>query len=122
VEIWHLALAREWNAAATVGAYRMSTLGATLDDVGYVHASRPAQAPGVAARFYADVADPLVILVMDDDAVRESGTNVKYEDAGTGEMFPHIYGPIDPTWVREVLPAYMADGRLVIDGRAVPGL
>ena len=122
MEIWHLALARDWETASTAGAYRVSTLGATLDEVGYIHSSRPHQAPGVAARFYADVADPLAILVMDDDAVRGAGTDVTYEDAGAGELFPHIYGAIDPAWVREALPAHMADGRLVIDGRSTPTL
>ena len=70
MEIWHLALARDWETAGAAGAYRVSTLGATLDDVGYIHCSRPDQAPGVAARFYADISDPLAILVMDDDALR----------------------------------------------------
>lgn len=117
MEIWHLALACEWETGVAAGVYRVSTLGASLDDVGYIHCSRPQQTPGVAARFYADVSEPLAILVMDDDAVRNSGTGVNYADAGTGELFPHIYGAIDPAWVREVLPAHMADGRLVIDAR-----
>ena len=122
MDIWHLALARDWETAAAAGAYRVSTLGATLDDVGYIHCSRPHQAPAVAARFYADVEDPLAILVMDDEAVRESGTDVTYEDAGTGELFPHIYGAIDPAWVRAALPAHMAEGRLVIDDGRAPAL
>ncbi len=120
MEIWHLALAHEWEAAAEAGEYRVSTLGASLDDVGYIHCSRPHQAPDVATRFYAQVTAPLVILVMDDDAVRAAGTEVPYEDAGEGELFPHLYGAIDPAWVREVLPAHIGDGRLVIDGGRVP--
>lgn len=120
MEIWHLALKHEWEAAAGMGEYRVSTLGASLDDVGYIHCSRPHQAPDVAARFYAQVTEPLAILVMDDDVVRAAGTAIAYEDAGAGELFPHLYGAIDPAWVREVLPAHMDDGRLVIDDGRVP--
>jgi len=31
---------------------------------------------------------------MDDDAIRATGTPVRYEDGGDGELYPHIYGPI----------------------------
>jgi uncharacterized protein (DUF952 family) len=32
------------------------------------------------------------------------------EDGGTGELFPHVYGPIDPAWVVDVLPAGFDEG------------
>jgi len=115
MDIWHLALARDWESAVAVGEYRVSTRGATLDEVGFIHCSRPAQAPSVAARFYADVAEPLAILVLDDGDVRTCGVDVRYEDAGGGEFFPHVYGAIVPDWVRDVLPARVADGRLVLE-------
>lgn len=41
VEIWHLAHRDDWEQACSAGAYRMSTRGATLDQVGFIHASRP---------------------------------------------------------------------------------
>ncbi|HZL81771.1 MAG TPA: DUF952 domain-containing protein [Demequina sp.] len=112
MEIWHLALAEDWDEAVATGSYRVSTLGRTLAQEGFIHCSRPEQAPGVAARFYADVTAPLRILVMDDDRVRASGVEVKYEDAGNGELFPHIYGAIDPAWVVEARSARMKDGTL----------
>ncbi len=115
MEIWHLALARDWDFATAAGDYRVSTRGATLDEVGFIHCARPDQVPGVAARFYADVADPLAILVMDDDAVRASGVDVRYEDGGGGELFPHVYGALDPAWVRAVVTAHIADGQLIIE-------
>ncbi len=116
MEIWHLSLASDWDEAVASGSYRVSTLGRTLAQEGFIHCSRPEQAPGVVARFYAEVTAPLRILIMDDDAVRQAGTDVTYEDGGGGELFPHIYGAIDPAWVREVFPAHIAGGRLVIDG------
>ncbi len=114
MEIWHLALARDWDAAVAAGEYRVSTRGATLADVGFIHCSLPHQAPGVAARFYADVVEPLAILVMEDDAVRASGIDVRYEDAGEGELFPHLYGAIVPAVVRRMMAARVTDGQLVI--------
>ncbi|PKQ18381.1 MAG: DUF952 domain-containing protein [Actinobacteria bacterium HGW-Actinobacteria-8] len=122
MEIWHLALADNWDAAVATGSYCASTLGRTVDEVGYIHCSHPHQAPSVAARFYADVTASLRVLAMDDDRVRACGVEVKYEDSGAGELFPHIYGEIDPAWVHEVLPAHMTDGQLVIDGRDGPSL
>lgn len=115
MEMWHLALTRDWESALGAGEYRVSTLGATLDDVGFIHCSRPHQAPGVAERFYTRVFEPLSILVLDDDAMRAAGVEVRDEDAGGGEFFPHIYGPIDPSLVRKVLPARIADGQLVVE-------
>jgi len=115
MEMWHLALTRDWEAAVAAGEYRISTRGATVDDVGFVHCSLPQQAPAVAARFYSDVSVPLAILVMDTDEVRAAGTDVRFDDVGNGESFPHIYGPMDPAWVHRVVPARMADGVLTID-------
>jgi len=69
---------------------------------------------GVAARFYSDVVEPLRLLAIDADAVGASGTEVAWEDGGGGELFPHIYGPVDTAWVREATPARMANGLLVV--------
>lgn len=112
--IWHLALDADWTSAVAAGSYRVSTRGLTVDDVGFIHCSTPAQVAGVAARFYADVTEPLQLLAIDADAVRASGTEVLWEDGGNGEMFPHIYGPIDTAWVHAVTPARIEDGLLVV--------
>lgn len=117
--ILHLALASDWDTAVAAGSYRVSTRGLTLDEVGFIHCSTPAQVEGVAARFYADITEPLLVLVLNADAVREAGTDVRFEggdgeNAEGGELFPHIYGPIDPDWVIEARPAAMIDGALVV--------
>lgn len=50
---------------------------------------------------------------MGDDEVREAGIEVRFEDGGTGELYPHLYGAISPALVRDVLPAGVdAGGRL----------
>jgi len=113
--ILHLAIESDWAAALAVGSYRVSTRGLTVDQVGFIHCSTPAQVGRVAELFYSEVPDPLCVLEMDPDTIRAAGTEVRFEDVGNGELFPHIYGPIDPTWVLEAKPARMAEGRLVVD-------
>lgn len=95
----------DWDAAATSGAYRISTRGASLDDVGFIHASYPDQVQAVAEYAYAGDDDALCVLVLDPDRIRAAGTPVVDEDGGNGVLYPHIYGPIEPGFVVEVRPA-----------------
>ena len=112
--VFHIAHASEWDAAVRDGEYRVSSRGATLDDTGFIHASSRAQLAGVATRFYAGDPEPLVVLEIDDGAIRASGVDVRLEDGG-GQLFPHIYGPILPLFVTRVLPArFDPDGRFVL--------
>jgi uncharacterized protein (DUF952 family) len=106
MRILHLAREADWRAAQELGVYRVSTRGATLAQVGFIHASTPQQLPAVAESVYAGSTDPLVVLVMDDDAIRSSGVQVKHEDGGDGELYPHIYGAIRTEQVSAVLPAH----------------
>ena len=98
--IYHLAFANEWDAAQTAGEYRMSTRGMTLEEVGFIHGSFEEQVAVVAANFYADVEEALVVLVIDTDLV---DAEVKVDDVGK-EQFPHIYGPLPTRAVVEVRP------------------
>lgn len=110
--IFHLALATDWTAALADGAYRVSTLGATVDEVGFLHASFAGQVAGVAARFYADVTEPLVLLTIDPARVVPP---VVVEPAGPGTDggFPHVYGPLNLDAVVAVRPVTRdAAGRL----------
>ena len=97
--IVHLALASDWDAAWPSGEYRVSTIGATLDEVGFIHASTDEQLAATFERFYAGVDEDLVMVVMDTELAGESGAPVVFEDAGNGELFPHIFGPIRPSCV-----------------------
>lgn len=91
--LWHLAVAREWEDGAVGGGYRTSTLGRTLEDVGFTHCSHASQVEGVADRFYAEVAEPLVLLEIDPS--RLTSPVVEEVPDGAAEAFPHLYGPID---------------------------
>ena len=97
--IVHLALLSDWETAKVQGEYRVSTVGATLDDVGFIHASTEEQLEQTFLRFYANAQEDLVVVAIDDERLQAEGTLVKFEDVGNGELFPHIYGAIVPTQV-----------------------
>ncbi len=102
MRIFHLATVADWTAAQASGRYTTSTYGRTLAEEGFIHASRADQWQGVRDRFYADVAEPLVLLVVDTD--RLDAPVVEEEPApGAGETFPHIYGAIAPDAVVQVI-------------------
>ena len=88
--IFHIARQGDWAAALAEGSYRVSTLGLTLDDVGFIHCSYAQQVDGVARAFYRDVPD-LVLLTIDTDKVEP---DIRVESGGDEERFPHIYGPL----------------------------
>lgn len=109
--ILHIAFVDQWNAAREAGAYRVSTRGKTLDDgATFIHASRPEQVSLVANFVYADVTEPLCLLVID---VERLVSAVCDEDLdGIGMSFPHIYGPLNLDAVVDVQPYERgADGR-----------
>ena len=89
--IFHIAFESDWSSAQPVGEYRVSTRGALLDEVGFIHAGFERQVAGVAAAFYGDVTEPVVVLVIDTERL---DVPVVVEDGGGGEEFPHIYGPL----------------------------
>lgn len=93
--ILHLALPDEWADAVAAGSYQRSTRGRSLAEEGFIHASFRHQLDGVAARFYADL-DELVLLHVDRRAL---DADIKVEAVPGGERFPHVYGPIPVTAV-----------------------
>jgi uncharacterized protein (DUF952 family) len=109
--ILHIAFPDEWAAAQAAGAYRMSTRGTSLDDgAPFIHASRFEQVGATANRFYADVEQPLLLLVIDTERLVSALCDEDLD--GSGTTFPHLYGPLNLDAVVDVL-AYErgADGR-----------
>jgi glutathione S-transferase len=99
--LYHITTAAEWAAAREAGEYRLSTRGKTLAEVGFIHSSYANQVTRVADAVYRGMPG-LVLLVIDPAAVR---AEIREEPlAGTGERFPHIYGPLDVDAVVDVLP------------------
>ena len=101
--ILHLADRAAWESAHAAGTpYTMSTRDLTLEEEGFIHCSTDlAQVSGVLDRFYRGLEDTLVLLVIDPSRL---SAEVRYEPSA-GELFPHIYGPIDLEAVIEVRPA-----------------
>jgi glutathione S-transferase len=93
--IFHIALVRDWEQAQGAGEYRVSTLGRTLEDEGFLHASYAHQWPGVRAAFYRDVTEPLVLLEIDPARLDVPVVVERPPGADEGsEAFPHVYGPL----------------------------
>ena len=67
MRIYHLATESDWAQAQETGAYTTSTRGVTLEQEGFLHASREDQWRGVLERYYADVEEPLLLLEIDTD-------------------------------------------------------
>ena len=101
--IFHLALASEWAAAEESGAYTTSTLGRSLAEEGFIHASRADQWTAVRDRFYADVTEPLVLLELDTDLL-DVPVVEEPPAPGVEETFPHIYGRLPASAVVKAIP------------------
>lgn len=81
--------------------YRRSTIGASLEEVGFIHCSFAEQLDATRRRFYAG-RDDVVVLHIDPELL---DAEVRVEDLhGTGEAFPHVYGPIRLDAVVEARP------------------
>jgi uncharacterized protein (DUF952 family) len=90
--IFHIATVDDWAAAVEAGDYRVSTLGVSLADEGFIHASRRGQVEGVRAAFYDDPGLRLVLLEIDPARL---GVELRLEfPPGADQAFPHIYGPL----------------------------
>ena len=88
--IYHVTFASAWKDAQSGSEYTLSSRGAHLDDVGYIHASFD---PG------------------------RLGCPVRIESLdGGAEQFPHIYGPLPTAAVVDVLSARLDGTRLVVEG------
>ncbi|TQK70530.1 MULTISPECIES: DUF952 domain-containing protein [unclassified Nocardioides] len=101
--IFHLALLRDWEEAQRAGSYTTSTLGRSLAEEGFIHASRADQWTGVRDRFYGEVTDPMVLLQID-PGVLDVPVVDEEPFPGAGETFPHIYGPLPVTAVVKAIP------------------
>ena len=88
-----MATAPDWQRALDRGSYTTSTLGRPLAEEGFIHASRSDQWEGVLARFYADVAEPLVLLEVETDRLTSPWRTEQLH--GADQPYPHVYGPLD---------------------------
>ncbi len=94
----------EWAAARAAGVFH----GAEIDlRDGYIHLSTAAQAAETARRHFAGRDDLLVLELEAGDL----GEALRWEPSRGGDLFPHLYGPLDPARVRaEHVAPLGADG------------
>lgn len=86
--IFHLLTEQDWESARGTRHWRPGSLG----DEGFIHCSKDEeQAMRVVARLYPDRADMLALEV---DTEKLSYSLVS-EPSRSGEIYPHIYGPLD---------------------------
>ena len=99
--IFHIATAADWRRALGTGTYTTSTLGRSLEEEGFIHASRREQVQGVFDRYYRDAGEHLVLLTI--DPARLTSAEVRVEPVGD-DTYPHVYGPLDRRAVVDVVP------------------
>lgn len=102
--IYHMCPAETWEAAHRAGSYA-----GTEDDRrdGFIHFSTAEQVAESARRHRAGQAGLLLIAVES----APLGDRLKWEPSRGGELFPHLYGSLDPAEVASVRPLPLgADG------------
>lgn len=84
----------EWQDALSVGQFDGSAVD-LLD--GYIHFSTATQAQATARKWFAGEPDLVVLEIEADDLA-----DLRWEPARGGDLFPHLYRPLDVALVRAV--------------------
>jgi uncharacterized protein (DUF952 family) len=106
--IYHIARSADWEQARADGVYTTSSVGRTLADEGFIHASQASQVTRTANKFYRDVPGDLVVLVIE---VGRLDAELRYEDVPGADLpFPHIYGPLNADAVIAAWPLLPGPG------------
>lgn len=84
--IVHLCQKTDWQAALEGGVYQAPS----LEEVGFIHCSRPDQVVAVANRYYAGCTN-MVLLWIDPNRLQ---AELRWE-AADQDLFPHIYGELN---------------------------
>jgi uncharacterized protein (DUF952 family) len=96
--LYHLASSAEWAAYQAEGAVAPASLAAE----GFVHCSWGRQVAGTLERHFAGATD---LLALELHAGSFGSTALVEEDSyGSGQAFPHAYGPIPADAVVAVVP------------------
>jgi uncharacterized protein (DUF952 family) len=103
--IYHITTRSEWENALTLGSYSAPS----LDEEGFIHASTAQQVAATADLLFGGITG-LVLLEIDTDRL---AADLRFEEApGTGQQFPHIYGPLNLDAVRSATAFYPGDDGL----------
>ena len=94
---------QEWEAAQAQGVYEGS--GADRMD-GFIHLSAAHQVRATAQKHFSGMAD-LVLISVGEESL---GQTLKWEVSRGGELFPHIYGPLQLAAITGVVPLPLVEG------------
>ena len=93
--IFHIIEKEAWEIYKDFDLYRPES----LKNEGFIHCSKSNQVVEVANHFFSGQSRLLLLAI-------ESGkvdSDILYEDAGNGNFFPHIYGPLNLSSVVDVI-------------------
>lgn len=85
--LYHIAARADWAGAAGRNAYEPDS----VRREGFIHCSTGAQHARTANRFFAG-RDDLVLLLIDSERL---ASPLRYEEGEPGELYPHIWGPLN---------------------------
>jgi uncharacterized protein (DUF952 family) len=92
--IYHITTEKAWKNALQSGQY----VGDTLETEGFIHFSGKEQVVATANRYYQGTSGLLLLQVV----VKRLACKLKYEAGPSGELFPHLYGPLNMDAVEKV--------------------
>ncbi len=101
--IYHVCNAEEWQAAQKIGHYGGSSQ--DVDD-GFIHFSTAEQVVASTTKHRVGQ-DNLVLVVVD---VAKLGSELKWESARNGLLFPHLYGSLSFDSVVTTYDLFLNDG------------
>ena len=103
MHIYKIFLGPEWSELDAAG----QTLGAPIDLAdGFIHFSTAAQAAETAAKYFANV-DDLMLVAFEAD---QMGDALNWEPSRGGDLFPHLYRPLQRAEVLWAKPLPIMDG------------
>jgi uncharacterized protein (DUF952 family) len=92
--ILHIVKREQWEKAKLEGVYR----GDTLDSQGFIHCSTSKQIVKVADALFRAQKGLMLLYI----ATSKVQPKIRYESAGSKELYPHIYGPLNTDAVIKV--------------------
>lgn len=116
--IFHIATATDWRATLATGTYTTSTVGRSLAEEGFIHASRREQVQGVFDRYYRGLGEDLVLLTIDPARLE---SEVRMDPVGE-DTYPHVHGPINRSAVVDVEPLNRRGGTETLMSLWVKGM
>jgi uncharacterized protein (DUF952 family) len=92
--IYHITTPELWEKQQNQDFYEAES----LKSEGFIHCSTKEQVAGVLERYFKGVSEILLLHL----AVEKLTSELKYEVATAGELFPHIFGTINKDAIIEV--------------------